>query len=175
MMVTKRRQDAQVELTICGARDCKYFRKAVSAAERLSTEFPGQAVQPVVLQHETMTDFSAWIASRDAWPEGFSDVVPTNHVTSPLVLEQGQGKEAPLEYIGSYEAAAERINFLAGGKLLAETGRQDKPALVVACVLLLAHCLLLFFLNPQPAAWRWTVSQTGAAVGAISVQIYSKS
>ena len=68
-------------------------------------------------------------------------------LVQPLILEQDQGKQAPFVYIGSYEAAAERINLLAGGKLIAETGRQDKPALAVACVVLLAHCLLLFFLN----------------------------
>ena len=166
---------SSIVLTICGARDCRHFRKAVSAAEMLASEFPGQAGQPIILQHDTMADFAAWIADRDAWPEGFAGVVPTNHATSPLILEQDQGKQAPFVYIGSYDAAAERINLLAGGKLIAETGRQDKPALAVACVVLLAHCLLLFFLNPQPVAWRWTVSQTGAAVGAISVQMYSKS
>ena len=183
--MASRRQDGPVRagetggssivLTICGAGDCQYFRKAVSAAERLASQFPGQARRPIILQHDTMANFTAWIADRNAWPEGFAGVVPTDHVTSPLILEQGQGKQAPFVYIGSYNAAAERINYLAGGKLIAETGRQDKPALVAACVVLLAHCLLLFFLNPQPVAWRWTVSQTGAAVGFISAQIYSKS
>ena len=54
-------------------------------------------------------------------------------------------------------------------------GRNDRVALAVATAIWIAHILLLFFLNPQPVAWRWTVSQTGAGVGAIAAQLYFKS
>jgi hypothetical protein len=167
--------DVHAVLTICGAEDCRFFRQAVAAAETLAADFPGQAAAPVIVRHATMAEYGAWLADRAAWPDGFAGVVPTKHVTSPLVLEQRRTAQAPFAYVGGYDAAAQRINVLGGGKLIADMGRNDRVALAVATAIWIAHILLLFFLNPQPVAWRWTVSQTGAGVGAIAAQLYFKS
>lgn len=172
------RGDSAVVLTICGAEDCSFFRKAVAAAETLAIDFPGQAAPPVIIRHATMADYMAWLGNRAEWPDhGLADVVETSkHATSPLVLEQRfDTKHAQYTYVGGYAATANRINYLAGGKLIADTDRKDFFALVVAIAIWIGHILLLFFLNPQPVAWRWTVSQTGAGIGAIAGQLYFQS
>tara|TARA_B110000208_G_C11527272_1_gene342894 strand:+ start:76 stop:672 length:597 start_codon:yes stop_codon:yes gene_type:complete len=164
--------DGKRVFIIFGGQNCTIFNRAVVAAETLSKEFLLYE-SPIVISKPTTDEYQSWLTDRSNLPVGFKEIFPENHTTSPACFESTANGD--LVFIGGYSEFAQIINVSAGGKLIAPTDRNDGVAVIITTIIFFTHVLLMVFLNPQPVAWRWTTSQTGAAVLVTVSQMYSKS
>tara|TARA_B100000780_G_scaffold278086_1_gene250485 strand:- start:1827 stop:2390 length:564 start_codon:yes stop_codon:yes gene_type:complete len=156
-------------LIIFGGQDCRHYTNAIKAATLLAKKYPEDNAPPTCLGQKTMAEYQEYIADRSNLPNGFKDAFPETHLSSPACFVRTSNGE--IKFIGGYDKTALAINLYAGGGLIAPQGRKDKMMTTVATVIFIAHVLLMYFLNPQPVSWRWTVSQTGTFACFSSAQL----